>query len=330
MSRVHIVVVAWNGAELLTSCVRSLFSQQSRVDHTIWIVDNASSDHTLETAKELAKTPVGSSPIHIVRSEYNRGYTGGANLGMRAVLDAGASDRDLVVVLNQDIEVLEGWLDALAEVNERVEQLGVVGCLAYYPDGKTIQHAGAYLEVPRLVAWHYNYRQQDYDGGFEEREVDFVTGAALGLRVEVLRCVGLFDEAFSPGYYEDSEICVRIRRQGWKVLFSPKARVKHAETKSFVDLRDRLVLSHRNRVLFALSFYEGNQIKAFFEAEAQYVQEQAHSSECQLLSSAYALALMRWTTLDQASKRKFHLDATRLRAILELRNLCIKRLSSYA
>lgn len=331
MARVQVVVVAWNGGEMLWRCLSALSDQQALESCIIWVVDNASSDDTPAVLECLSlKIQQRRGTLRVIRSDRNLGYTGGANLGMRAILEEGASDQDLVVVLNQDVEVQQGWLEAMLEINERVPDLGAVGCLAYYPDGKTIQHAGAYLEFPRLVAGHFGYRQQDGDLRLEEREADFVTGAAIGLRVRALRQVGLFDEIFSPGYYEDVDICIRMKRSGWRVLFSPSAKVKHAETQSFKDLRQRLVLSYRNRILFALGYYSAAQIKFFFDAEAEYIRMRAHPDECILLASAYALALARWSSLSQEQRDIHPLDAGRLRAILELRRACIRRLSSHA
>lgn len=332
MTKVHVVVVAWNGAHLLWNCLSALAFQRvsESGNYQIWAVDNASTDDTPRVLDcFVPKMQENGIPFHIIRSTYNRGYGGGANLGMRLILEAKGDDRDLIVVLNQDVEVQEGWLDALIAINERVEALGVLGGLAYYPDGRTIQHAGAYLKLPRLIAGHICYRQEADSSSFKEQDVDFVTGALIGFRAGVLRQVGLFDEVFLPGYYEDAEICVRVKRRGWHVLFSPEVRVKHAETQSFRDLRQRLVLSHRNRVLFALNYYEGARIETFFASEAEYIQKQAHIDECKLLSSAYLLALARWMSLSETVREKYRLDPGRVQAILHLRRLCLHRLSCY-
>lgn len=326
MSKVHVVVVAWNGEGLLQSCLSALEAQQGAKHYEVWVVDNASSDNTPEIVKHHAFIMKSKRiPFHVIQSRYNLGYTGGANLGMRAVLETDTDNRDLVVILNQDVEVQEDWLKAMVEINERVEDLGVLGSLLFYPDGKTIQHAGAYLEFPRLTAGHLGYRQVRDPDSFQEREVDFVTGAAIGLRAGVLRRVGLFDETFTPGYYEDADICIRVKREGLRVLFSPKARAKHAETQSFKDLRHRLVLSHRNRLLFALSYYPEKQFDHFFNAEAEYLREHAHPDELRLLSSAYLLALMRWLSLNSSQRQLHPLDSDRMKAILRLREICIQR-----
>lgn len=319
-----VIVVAWNGAELIQRCLESLLNQHNLREHTVCVVDNASTDNTLQVVRELSsRFKEKGISFELIQSQDNLGYTGGANLGLRSVLERGAGDEDLAVVLNQDVEVHSGWVDALQEVSERIPDLGAVGCLALYPDGELIQHAGAKLEMPRMVAHHIAYHQRNVP--LNEQEVDFVSGMAIGLKIGALRKVGLFDEVFSPGYYEDAEICVRMRRHGFRVVFSPRARVTHLETQSFSDLRHRLVLSHRNRIIFALNYFEGQAIDSFFDAESQYISADAHPDECVMLASAYLLALAHLSRQEPSLLSKYPVNSYRRRRLLELRKQCIRK-----
>ncbi|MCS6772937.1 MAG: glycosyltransferase family 2 protein [Thermoflexales bacterium] len=291
----HLVLVSWNGAAHLQVCLSSVLAQ-STLPASIWIVDNASRDDTrqvIATYVQLARAK--EIPFNQIALARNVGFTQGANIGLRAALDSGVvREDDLLFLLNQDT-VLEADLFAnLTAAAERMPCLGAVGCKIYYPDGETLQHAGGYLERPRLVGRHYAHRCPDSAEFSVPREVEFVTGAAIGLRAAAVREVGLLNEIFSPGYYEDVEMCVRLRDCGWQVWYWPAARLRHTESASFEDWWTRTTLSERNRILFAMLRGIGrSEFGVFLDAELDFVRTKADFTTCRVLASAYGLVLAR-------------------------------------
>jgi ADP-heptose:LPS heptosyltransferase/GT2 family glycosyltransferase len=150
---------------------------------------------------------------------------------------AAAANGEFLLFLNDDIEVLEpDWLHALLEHAER-EEVGVVGPLLLYPDGK-VQHAGMFLSGS--IGRHaFRFAAEDEPGPFglalSQRNVIAVTGACLLVRREVFHALGCFDEAHAV-INNDLDFCLRVWRAGKRVVFTPFARLTHHELAS----RDKL------------------------------------------------------------------------------------------
>jgi GT2 family glycosyltransferase len=212
------VVVNWNGGHDLAACLTALAAQDWPPADVI-VVDNASTDDSLAVLRAFPW-------VRVVASERNLGFAGGANTG----INAGSSQ--LVATLNPDVTPRPGWARALTTAFAAMPDLGAAGGKLLYPDQRTIQHAGGQLADSTLIASHRGRGEPD-DGQYETAaEVDFLTGGALMLRRAALDRVGLFDEAFYPAYYEDVDLCVRLRDAGWKVIYLPAAVGLHGESGS--------------------------------------------------------------------------------------------------
>jgi GT2 family glycosyltransferase len=265
--KVAAAVITWNGGHYIGSCLESLVGQTPCPD--ILVLDNASTDDTVDIVRSFTRrVGLRSCALRVMAQSANSGYTLGANTAMRALL-ASDTPYDVITLLNQDVTLAPEWLSSIRNLFVRSADAGAVGPKTFYPDGVTLQHAGGYLSEPRLLGRHYGQREVDDGGRYDvERDVDFVTGAAMALRVACLTHVGLFDEIFAPGYYDDVDLCARIRRAGWRVVYCPRAHARHVESASFSDRFERLLLSHRNRLIFATDrLAEEGFAARFFEAE---------------------------------------------------------------
>ncbi len=281
-----VVVVTWNGAQWIDDCLQSVLDQEG--DPNIILVDNGSSDDTVERANRILQdngSKAGSSTI--LRLKRNHGFPTGANRGMAAALNA---DPDLIgiLLLNQDAHLEPGALQAFSQFLEENPKAGALGARILYLDRASLQHAGGYLEHPRMVGLHFGHHEPVDEKKFNEpREVDYVTGAAMMLRAECLRDLGLFEELFSPGYYEDVELCQRLIHNGWSIWYVPEATVIHAESSSFSNRDLRLRVSHRNRLIFALPhFLEAAAAEKFLDAESHFLINDAHHDEVRAISGA--------------------------------------------
>jgi O-antigen biosynthesis protein len=211
-----IVIVNWNGRELLDKCLSSLFANTSEPRCKVIVVDNASTDGSAEMVQRSYPQ------VKLIKNSVNAGFSKANNQGIQFALQNGVK---YVLLLNNDVEITNKiWLKEFTTVIESDKKIGIVGCKLVFPDG-TLQHAGGLvkLRVP------YNRGEFEKDTGqYDHVElVDYVTGAALMIKAEVIHKIGLIDEGFSPLYYEDTDWCVRAHLYGYGIAYTPKPTLIH-------------------------------------------------------------------------------------------------------
>lgn len=209
-----IVVPAHDGERLTFLTLAALRFAPVAMPFEVIVVDDGSSDG-------LAGQLAAHENITVVRHETPRGFLRAANAG------AAAARGSVIVHLNNDTEVTEGWLDALvAALNE--PRAGIVGPKMIYPDG-TLQDAGGCLDNdlnPIMTGRGGNAFDARYT---YRREVDYVSGACLAICADLWRALGGFNDVFEPAYFEDTDLCFRAREAGRRVLYVPAATVVHSE-----------------------------------------------------------------------------------------------------
>ena len=242
--RVAAVVVNYNAAGHLVSCVRDLVREGVS---DIAVVDNASVD---DSASRLRDSGL---PARFLPSGSNRGYGGGANIGI------GATDSELVLVCNPDIEVKPGAVTHLVTALDTAPELGIVGPRITTPDGAlypsartfpdlvdSIGHAFLGLVAPEN-RWSRRYKMLDWDHAAGAR-VDWVSGACFLARRSVLDELSGFDEDYFM-YGEDVDLCWRARRAGWEVGYEPRADIVHVQGVSADRHPYRMILEHHRSLL---------------------------------------------------------------------------------
>ena len=212
---VTIILPVYNNWELTVACLRSLAFDISAVKYELIAVDDASTDETNEYLPKV-------EGITVVRQEQNAGFIGAVNAGLDV-----ARGR-FIVLLNNDTVVLPGWLDALMRTIEVEENVGIVGAKLVYPDGR-LQEAGG-------IIWrdgsglNYGRGGDADDPAFNfVRDVDYCSGACLLVRKEILDVLGGLDRRYSPAYYEDTDLAFAARKLGYRVVYQPEAKIRHAE-----------------------------------------------------------------------------------------------------
>ena len=206
----YVVIANWNGKEIMHKCLTSFFTNTDEQMVKVVVVDNASTDgSTVMLQQDFPQ-------VQVIQNQANLGYAIANNQGIQLALCNGAKQ---VLLLNNDIEITDNkWLETLTDVLDSDRQSGVVGCKLLYADGK-IQHAGGVINL--RGAYHRGERDKD-QGQYDKVEfVDYVTGAVLLIKAEVIRKIGLLDEGFRPLYCEDTDWCVRSRLYGYKVAYTP-------------------------------------------------------------------------------------------------------------
>lgn len=205
MARVGVVIVHYGGAGPTLRCLRSVLQDPSPVERRIVVVDNSNNLSPLEGGEVL------SCPD-------NPGFGEGVNRGVRFLAEAAG---DAVVALNHDVEVLPGFLDAALHTLAR-PGVGAAGGPLFFPDGRTLWSAGGAVLWPLGVVIQY----RSLGRVWRSRAVGFLPGAALAFRWEAFQEVGGFDPRFFM-YHEDLDLCLRLRRAGWKLWYSPALAAVH-------------------------------------------------------------------------------------------------------
>lgn len=245
MIDISISIVSYNTRDLLRACLQSLEARRDEVEMEIIVIDNGSTDGSVEM--------VGSAfpKVLLLDTGENLGYGRANNLGLK-----NARGR-YFFVLNSDTEVQPGALRALVDFLDERPKAGAVTAQLILPDG-SIQSSCATDPNLMKVFWEQTYLDKLFPnnkitGGYtmthwnydEVREVEQVAGAAVVIRREAWEQIGGFDPAFFM-YFEDTDLCIRLRKAGWSIWFLPDARVHHkvgASSDKDWQLRARMVSS---------------------------------------------------------------------------------------
>ena len=219
---VVVVVVSYNSARYLPVCLDSLRG----VGVEIIVVDNASTDDSAAVARRHG--------VRVIANSENRGLAAAANQGARA------SAAEFLLFLNPDTVLLDGFADLLRAVVQEPQAGAVAGLLldeAGRPQvGFNVRRLPSFVTLACEVLlvnrlWPRNpvnrrYRCLDLPLD-RPGEIEQPAGACLLVRRRALEQVGYWDERFYPLWFEDVDLCVRLRRSGYRILFCPTCRWRH-------------------------------------------------------------------------------------------------------
>ncbi|RFF29099.1 glycosyltransferase [Wenzhouxiangella sediminis] len=212
---VSIVVPVFNKAHYTSACLNSIAARSGTTPLEVIVVDDCSTD---DTAEYLAQC----RGVVAVRNETNSGFIASCNAGAEA-----AKGRYLVF-LNNDTTVTDGWIEALVQTFASFPDTGIVGARLVYPDGR-LQEAGG-IVFNDGSGWNYG-RGDDPDRPEYNFacQADYVSGACLGIERTLFARLGGFDKHYAPAYYEDTDLCFRVREAGLRVIYQPACTIVHHE-----------------------------------------------------------------------------------------------------
>ncbi|RUS44648.1 glycosyltransferase family 2 protein [Cohnella sp. AR92] len=212
--RTSIIIPSYNRLDLLARCVQSI-RKHTKSDYEIIIADNGSSDGTT--------TWCLSERIPFISLARNEGFPVACNKGMRL------ASGDTLVLLNNDTVVSANWLDNLNTALYSSPDVGMVGPMSNQVSGKQqVQYPYADLDEFQRIAEGVNQSNPA-----KWRRAERLVGFCLVLRRELMERIGLLDERFSPGHYEDDDYCLRARLHGYGLLICQDVVIHHDGSASF-------------------------------------------------------------------------------------------------
>lgn len=238
---VYCVIPNWNLKDDLLECLGSLLGQGYDSLQVV-VVDNASTDDSVRAIQSLYPH------VHLIQNQVNEGYARAVNQGITWALSRSA---DFVLLLNNDTWVEPGMLRELIHVSMDNPQAGVIAPkVLHYVQPQRIYSVGdrkyPWSPIPLHVA-HNRLDNFKYEGILQ---VDYVSGCGMMIRADVIRDVGALDESFFM-YYEDADLCRRIRDAGYMILTVGKAHLRHKAATSARRIPVKIKrIKARNRVVF--------------------------------------------------------------------------------
>ncbi|MER3396180.1 MAG: glycosyl transferase [Acidimicrobiia bacterium] len=221
---VSVVIVTWNAIGHTKTCIESLFEKTAYADFDVIVVDNGSTDDTLEYLRSIAG-------ITLVECGENLGFAKGANIGI-----AHSKPDSDVVVVNNDIKITDpDWIGKLRRAAYSDSNVAVVGCRLVFPDGK-LNHTGSFVRPYEMLGENESGLEDDIGQCTKNRKVEAVIGAVLYMKRAAIEVLGAFDEAYFA-YFEDTDLCYRARKKGFEILYCGELTLEHAGSASLKENR---------------------------------------------------------------------------------------------
>lgn len=256
MTKVFVIILNWNQSELTAECLESV--SKVRVlsyELNIVVVDNASSK-PFKTHNKKCK---------VIRNIENFGFAGGNNVGIKYALENGA---DYIMILNNDTIVHPDLLHNLINSADSHGQVGAISPMIYFAKGyefhkdrykekdlgRVIWYAGGKLDWENVYGSTRSVDEVDSGKFKKTEETDFATGTCMFMPASAIKKAGMFDEKYFM-YYEDTDLSIRFKKFGFRVLFEPSALVWHKVAQSSgigSNLND--YYTTRNRMLFGMKY----------------------------------------------------------------------------
>ena len=269
--KVAIIIVNWNGWRDTKECLESLQSV-AYPNFSVYVVDNGSTDESYE---RLIDCQPPTTNHQLIRSETNRGFAGGNNIGIKKALADGA---EYILLLNNDTLTQQptttDFLTELVKAAGSDSRIGIIGPKIYFAQetrGENFESRISNLDSERKIwfgagklnwlrtrGYHLNYEVIDEntspDSKFQILNSDYITGCCLLIKKSVIECIGLLSEDYFL-YYEDVDWCLRAKKARYRIAYLPSAHIWHKVSRSakagsasyvYYHVRNGLMLAWRH------------------------------------------------------------------------------------
>lgn len=224
-----IVIVNWNTKELIRDCLKSIKKNLTEQLYKVYMVDNASSDKSVQMIKKYFRW------VNLIENKENLGFARANNQVLKKIKS------EFVLILNPDTIIRPKSIEKMVEYLIKDKKTAAVGPGLLNKDG-TVQHLGLYRKPPTLMQAIFFYTdlyrisikvpllvhkfwEEDVESN-EAIEVDQIPGACILGRIVYLRRTGFFDESY-PFWFEDVDLCFKLRKLGFKLMYIPTAKIVH-------------------------------------------------------------------------------------------------------
>ena len=253
---VSVIIVNWNTKEILRDCLESVYEQAGDIDFEVIVIDNASTDGSVEMIRSDFKRVV------LLENAQNNGFAAANNQGM-----AVAKGR-YVLLLNSDTVVLDGAIAKTVGFADAHPRAGVIGCRVLNPDGTLQPTCFMFPSILNMfLSSTYLYKLFPGSRFFgrelmtwwdrsDVRQVDVVTGCFMLVRREAIDQVGVMDERFFM-YAEETDWCYRFRKNGWEVMFAPVGEIVHLGGGSSRQVKSKMRLQLSGSILLFFRMHRG-------------------------------------------------------------------------
>lgn len=222
-----IIIVNYNTKKLTLECIESIYKSKMNYTFEIFVVDNNSSDNSVEAIKEAF------SNVKVIENKENVGFSKANNQAIKV------SKGRYILLLNSDTIVNDTTLSTVIDFMDEHEDAGATGCKVVLPDGSLDKacHRGfptpeasfyyitglakKYPNSPKFNSYHKSYLNME-----EIHEIDCLVGAFMMVRRKTINEVGMLNETYFM-YGEDIDWCYRIKEGGWKIFYHPKVSIVH-------------------------------------------------------------------------------------------------------
>ncbi|MBT5222952.1 MAG: glycosyltransferase, partial [Gammaproteobacteria bacterium] len=212
---VSVVIPVYGQVEYTIKCLKSIQNNLPKIPFEVILIDDCSPDNSVEILQKV-------KGIKLLQNMENQGFIRSCNAG------ADVAKGEYLCFLNNDTKVKENWLDELVRAFDEFPGTGLAGSKLVYPDGR-LQEAGGIIWQDGS-AWNFGRFQDPLLPIYNyAREVDYCSGASIMVPKVIFDELKGFDEHYLPAYCEDSDLALKIRDKGYRVIYQPQSTVIHYE-----------------------------------------------------------------------------------------------------
>lgn len=209
---VSILIPCFKELSYTLECLQSIMEAAPQVAFEVLVSDDASPDHSLDVIADIPG-------VRYFRNEKNLGFLLNCNQAFKVMKGR------YLLLLNNDAQVSPGMVESLVDVLDSDEKVGAVGPQIFYPNGR-LQEAGCAVNSDGTSVMVGLFEDPTLPLYSWRRDVQYCSGAGLLVRKSALKGK-LFDERFTPAYCEDLDLCLRIHKNGFRIVYEPKAKLIH-------------------------------------------------------------------------------------------------------
>lgn len=213
---ISIIIVTFNQIKYTLECIKSI-KKFIKIPYEIMVIDNASSDETLQKLKEYEE-------ITLICNNKNAGFPAAVNQGINKALG------DYILILNNDTVLTEKLVDRMIEVLESDPKIGIVGPISNEVSGLQKDNNAKYNSIEEMHKYAAEVQQKNKGEILHFPRVAFLCTL---IKREVIDKIGGLDERFSPGNFEDDDFCLRAQLAGYKTVIAKDVFIHHYGSKSF-------------------------------------------------------------------------------------------------